>query len=31
MTLDPADVIAIGVVFGVLAACLAVDWWVRNR
>jgi len=25
------DWIVIGTVFGILGACLAVDWWVRNR
>lgn len=25
------DYIVISTIFGILIACLAVDWWVRNR
>jgi hypothetical protein len=28
---NTADYIVIATVFGILVACLVVDWWVRNR
>ena len=29
--MNTPDYIVIATIFGILIACLAVDWWVRNR
>ncbi len=29
--MNTPDYIVVATIFGILIACLAVDWWVRNR